>query len=87
MVIGEVDGQTAPFLRDRLLDVIDGQGNLAVALDLSAMTFIDSAGLSALVDLDGRARQRGAAFALHNPRPTTARVFEIAGLNQILTIR
>jgi anti-sigma B factor antagonist len=85
-VTGELDGQTAPFLRESLIDVIDGQGNRSVALDLSGMTFIDSAGLTMLVEIHERARERGAVFVLHSPRPPTVKVFEIVGLSRMLTI-
>ena len=85
-VRGEVDGASATVLRGLLLDVVDGQGNLSVHLDLSEMTFIDSSGLSMLLDMHRRAVERGGTFVLHNPRPSAAKVFEIAGLTTILTI-
>ncbi|HTJ75409.1 MAG TPA: STAS domain-containing protein, partial [Acidimicrobiales bacterium] len=59
-VSGDVDGDTAPVLRDRLVDVLEGQGNRSVSVDLSGMTFIDSSGLSVLVDMHRRAAERGA---------------------------
>lgn len=85
-VRGEVDRDSTAVLRALLLDVVEGQGNLSVALDLSEMTFIDSAGLSLLLEMHGRAVERGGSFVLHNPRPAAARVFEIVGLSQILSI-
>ena len=85
-VRGEVDGASTAVLSGLLLDIVEGQGNLSVALDLSEMTFIDSSGLSMLLDMHRRAVERGGTFVLHNPRPSTARVFEIAGLTRILTI-
>ena len=47
-VRGEVDVHSAPQLRDRLTDVIDG-GKKSVVVDLSRLDFIDSTGLGALV--------------------------------------
>ena len=85
-VSGEVDGSSSAVLRGLLLDIVDGQGNLSVALDLSEMTFIDSAGLSLLLEMHGRAVERGGTFVLRNPRPSTARCLEIAGMSGILTI-
>lgn len=85
-VHGEVDGPSTAVLRGLLLDIVEGQGNLSVHLDLSDMTFIDSAGLTMLLDMHRRALERGGTFVLHNPRPSTARAFEIVGLNGILTI-
>jgi anti-anti-sigma factor len=85
-VSGDVDGDTAPVLRDRLVDVLEGQGNRSVSVDLSGMTFIDSSGLSVLVDMHRRAAERGADFVLRNARATTMRVFDIVGMSEILTI-
>jgi anti-sigma B factor antagonist len=47
-VVGEVDSSTAPGLRDCLLEVLDRAGTGVVEVDLSEVTFLDSAGLSAL---------------------------------------
>ncbi|HEV3497871.1 MAG TPA: STAS domain-containing protein [Actinomycetes bacterium] len=85
-VHGEVDGPATAVLAGLLLDVVEGQGNLSVDLDLSDMTFIGSAGLAMLLDMHRRAVERGGTFVLHNPRPSTVRVFDIVGLGQILTI-
>ncbi len=85
-VRGEVDGASSAVLRGLLLDIVDGQGNLSVALDLSEMTFIDSSGLAMLMEMHGRAVERGGTFVLRNPRPSTTKVFEIVGLGRILTI-
>ena len=84
-VSGDVDGDTAPFLRDRLVDVLEGQGNRSVSVDLSGMTFIDSSGLSVLFEMHRRAADRGADFVLCNARATTMRLFDIVGMSEILT--
>ena len=85
-VRGEVDQVTSAVLRALLLDVVEGQGNLSVALDVSEMTFFDSSGLAMLLDMHRRAVERGGSFMLHNPRPSTIRVFQLVGLSGILTI-
>ena len=84
-VRGDVDGASSPVLRGLLLDIVDGQGNLSVALDLSEMTFIDSAGLALLLEMHGRAVERGGTFVLRNPRPSTTKVFEMVGLAGMLS--
>ena len=83
-VSGEVDRQSSGVLRTLLLDVVDGQGNLSVALDVSGMTSIDSAGLALLLEMHGRAVQRGGSFVLHNVPPAGARSMEAAGLRCIV---
>jgi anti-sigma B factor antagonist len=47
-VAGELDSATAPGLRDCLLAAVARPGTAPVDVDLSAVTFLDSAGLSAL---------------------------------------
>jgi anti-sigma B factor antagonist len=48
VVTGEVDSTTAPGLRSCLLEVLGRPGTSAVEIDLRGVTFLDSAGLSAL---------------------------------------
>lgn len=73
---GELDADTARYL-DAAVNELDGE---TVFLDLSAVTFIDSAGLRSLI----RARQKHRALRVVNPRPAAARVFEMTGLTNIL---
>jgi anti-sigma B factor antagonist len=47
-VSGEVDSTTAPALRNCLLEVIARPGTSTIEVDLRGVTFLDSAGLSAL---------------------------------------
>ena len=49
-VHGALDAESAQELQNRLIDVIDGQGNRSLIIDLTLTTFIDSAGFSALFD-------------------------------------
>ena len=79
-VTGELDALAAPQLRRRLDDLIAEQGNLHVAVDLAAVSFIDSTGLAVLVDAAGRLAAKGGSFVLLAPSRTTARVLEVAGL-------
>ena len=83
---GELDVGTAAVLRLALADVIDGQGNLHVQLDLGAMVFIDSTGLSVLVGTLRRLRERGGDLKLANVRPQTLKVFDIVGFTRIFDI-
>jgi anti-sigma B factor antagonist len=83
---GELDTYTAPKLQDQLRDLIEDQGNLAMVLDLSKMTFVDSSGLSVLVDALKRMRQHGGTLTLASPTRATSKVLEISGLNKVFTI-
>ncbi|HEX2191901.1 MAG TPA: STAS domain-containing protein [Acidimicrobiales bacterium] len=85
-VAGELDMYTAPMLRDRLLDVIDGQGNHFVAVDLSDVGFMDSTGIHVLVQALRRVRDKGGDLTLAGVPPFAHRVLEICGLTKIFTI-
>ena len=85
-VQGEVDGATADYLRTVLSDLIRDQGNLKLTLDLAEMAFIDSTGMSVLVDALGWSREVGSTITLARPRPSAARLFELVGLDKVLTI-
>ena len=79
-VVGELDALTAPQLRRRLDDLIEEQGNLHVAVDLGATTFVDSTGLTVLVDAAARLEAKGGTFTVLAPAPTTLRLLAVAGL-------
>jgi anti-sigma B factor antagonist len=69
-----------------LLDDAIGRGKTAVVLDLSAVDFIDSTGLSVLLNgLRRVTRQRG-RMALVCVNPTVLRLFEITRLDATFDI-
>ena len=57
-VTGEVDSTTAPGLRACLLEVLARADDGAIEVDLRQVTFLDSAGLSALATAHRAARGR-----------------------------
>ncbi len=85
-VMGELDLHTAPVLRERLRDVIDGQGNRCVAVDLSAVGFMDSTAIHVLVQALRLARERGGELTLTRVAPPARRVLDLCGLDKIFTI-
>lgn len=85
-VHGAVDENAAPELHQRLIDAIDGQGNLRLVLDLRAMTLIDTAGLSVLVDALRRMQQKGGELVLSGPTGGVVRAIAAAGLDTAFVI-
>ena len=85
-IVGEVDLASAPDLREALIELIDGQGNLFVQLDLEHLSFIDSTGIGVLVRALRSVRQKGGDLTLINCRPSTLRILEIAGLTGIFGV-
>ncbi|WP_411076101.1 STAS domain-containing protein [Streptomyces sp. cmx-4-7] len=60
---GDIDFHTAPGLRGGGLELIE-QGHHRLILDLSAVEYCDSSGLSTLIGLWHAARGAGGSFAL-----------------------
>ena len=85
-IIGELDLASAPSLSKALDEFLPIDAPIIV--DLSDVTFIDSSGLSVLV----QARQRLGTSSTGNPirlvvvRPAVQRIFEITGLDQVFEI-
>ena len=85
-IAGEIHVSTAPRFSLMLEDAI-GRGKTAVVLDLSAVDFIDSTGLSVLLNgLRRVTRQRG-RMALVCTNPTVLRLFEITRLDATFDIQ
>lgn len=78
-VAGEVDLATAPQLAECLLPLADHD----VAVDLSAVTFLDSSGISALVAGNGAITGSGHVLRTFGERDNVLRVLEIAGLDKM----
>jgi anti-sigma B factor antagonist len=56
----------------------------AVMLDLAEVTFIDSTGLSALMDAHFASERNGWEFSVRHPSAAVRRVVELAGVGQVL---
>ncbi|WEH13672.1 STAS domain-containing protein [Streptomyces sp. VNUA24] len=82
---GELDHTSAPELR-ALLTTLTLQSGRRLVLDLSAMEFCDSSGITALLAARSDALAAGADIALAAVPPHTLRVLRIVGLDQIFPI-
>jgi anti-sigma B factor antagonist len=86
-VTGEVDSTTAPGLRDCLLDVIGRSGSTTVEVDLSGVTFLDSAGLSALATAHRAAVAAGRDLRMRcGTTRAVVRPLQITGLWTLFTV-
>lgn len=83
-VRGEVDLVSADQLRRVLDEAL--QDSARVTLDLTELTFIDSSGLSALVEAHRKARDAGGTFTLRHPTPMLRRLLDITRLDTLLVI-
>lgn len=78
-----VDAATAPQLRSAIDEVID-DGPAGLVIDLSAVTFLASAGMTALMKAKERAGDIG--FAVVANSPATSRPLKVLGLDSELTV-
>ena len=83
---GDLDAYTAPGLRTELHDATGGDAKLVV-VDLTSITFIDSAGLGTLVGAHRRMRESGGRLRVVRPPALVARAFELTGLDEVLELR
>ena len=87
-IFGEVDAATAPELDAALTAAaahVDGTGELVV--DCRGLEFIDSSGLNVFVTNARRLSAVNARLVLESPSASARRLFEITGLDQVVTIR
>ena len=81
---GEVDAFNAPDLREEVHELLAQDSVKQLLIDLSAVTFMDSAALGAIVAALRRLRERGGELRLVAPRGNAARIFELTGLDAVL---
>jgi anti-sigma B factor antagonist len=83
--VGEIDVGTA----DQVADAVSGAlraGHSRVLLDFSSVTFIDSAGLAALIRAHREAEAVRARLAVVHPTPQTRKLITVLGLDQLLHV-
>lgn len=84
-VCGDIDFDTAPELAERLTGATSRLWSLV--LDLNAVQFMDSSGLSVLLAVTNRARQDGCSVSLARPHDGLLRLVRLTGLDAELPLR
>jgi anti-sigma B factor antagonist len=79
-VAGEIDISSVAQLRERLYELADSGGTLIV--DLNRVTFIDSAGLGALVGTARRAAENGGSLYAVCAQPQPRRLLWLTGVDK-----
>ena len=82
---GDVDLCSAPALERHLSAVLAGQAP-AIVLDLSAVTFLDCAGLRVLLAARRRAASQGSPFSLAAPQRAVTRLLQLTALDRHFTV-
>lgn len=84
-VRGEIHVSTASQFFERLTNAIEG-GKTTIVLDLGGVEFIDSTGLSVLLNGLRLVNQKQGRMALACANPTVLRLFQITSLTQTFDI-
>lgn len=81
--VGELDAFTVSQFRQALAGLV---GKRRLVIDMSAVPFVDSAGLGALIGGIRRARELGGDVAVCCNRPTLVRLLRTTGFDRIVTV-
>ena len=85
-VDGELDDPGSRLLDRLLIDLIEGQGNLTVAVDLGKATVATDAH-AVLIAAARRARGRGAKFIVKEPPLDAHQALQSSGMGELLEIQ
>lgn len=80
---GELDAFTVSSFREALAELAS---NERLVIDLSGVTFMDSAGLGALIGGIRRTRELGGDVAVACNKDTLSRLLHTTGLDRIVTV-
>ena len=81
---GELDMASAPSLQTTV-DELVSLGHCRIVLDLTELTFCDSAGLNAFIRGDRRCQPHGGWLRLQHAGGHVARVIRLSGIDHLLT--
>lgn len=86
-LIGELDHHTAGETMEEIALAAERYLPRSCALDLSELTFMDSAGVALILRLYRRMRQTGGNVLLIHPRTQPGRVLSAAGIDRIMPVK
>jgi anti-sigma B factor antagonist len=79
---GDIDLKSVPGWRKTVDDTLAGQPSVLV-LDLGQVTFMDSMGLSLLLDVLKRTRAEGTRTVLRDLPPSVDRLLQLSGIRDL----
>ena len=83
---GEIDRSTAGGLASTLHDLVDGQGNLSVVVDLRDVGHLDPLAVEALISSADRIEGRGGSLRLGNPVGEVFDSLALAGMARLIDL-
>jgi anti-anti-sigma factor len=85
--VGRLDHANSPKFQDQLLRALEGpQGTVPVAIDMSRLDYVSSAGLRALMMGAKRAKGAGGALVVAALTPLVREVFAISRFDKVLPV-
>jgi anti-sigma B factor antagonist len=84
--IGRIDSATSAEFETRLVEAVVGRGKASVVVDMTALTYISSAGLRALLVAAKKAKPTGSRVVLAAMAPTIREVFDMSGFSALFEI-
>jgi len=84
-LIGRINAVTAPDLKTKLKHLVE-DGYVMLIVDLTAVSFIDSSGLAALVSGFKAAKENGGTIKLFGLSDQTRTVFKLTKLDTVFEI-
>ena len=85
-VSGRIDAERAPDLEEAGRRILEKE-NLKLIINLSAVQYLSSAGLCALLNLAKLAKARQSRLILCGPTPAVRQVLKLSGFDKILPIK
>jgi len=85
-VQGDLTAANSSALGDNLRDLIEGQGNMFLVVDLRSATVADVRSVDVLVAARRSLEDRGGRFLLSGPQPEATPILDAAGLVDIVEV-
>ncbi len=86
VVTGDIDAYHSADFKKAVKEKIASYSGSTIVLDLSNVSYIDSAGLGSLVAILKDARNVGKSFVLSSLKPNVKRIFEMTRLDKVFKI-
>ena len=84
---GEIDHHTAAVVRVNMDELIRSRSPRALAIDMSAVDFMDSSGLGLIMGRYSLMQSMGGETVILDPSPATERIMGLAGMERMLKIK
>ncbi|HOQ76528.1 MAG TPA: anti-sigma factor antagonist [Thermoclostridium sp.] len=86
MIEGEIDHHTASRIRERIDSKFLMEPVKNMVLDLSRVTFMDSAGIGLILGRMNRVKLIGGSMVIRKPRPEIQRILRMSGIKELIEL-